>query len=1335
MPATQAQFDALLADATFRAQWNRAWRINTAPVIPDISAQRIAEDGTLTLTSTITDDFTPAAGITVTAEAVRVDDHSVVDTSLVNAPTISAPDANGRRTLSVTALPNASGQVAIKVRAVDAGGKAAERVFVLTVDAVADAPVVTVAKAQAPAAPLTVNSFEAGPIALTIEAALTDKDGSETLEVRVAGLPAQITLSAGTLRSDGVWSLTPAQLTGLALIGPKAWDAQLDLTVTAVSREASSGLTATSAPVAVAVPINARPTDIVMPPQTGSGFLETQAIGSDLRQFTVVDPDGVDSYTFELLEDAGGRFAMTSSGMLRVGPKGLDFEAASSPVIKVRVTDHGGLTIVKEFTIRIADANEAPTGIAAGALAITENAATGTVVGRFTSTDQDAGDTASYALAEDASGRFKIDTDGTLRATGSGLDFEKADKHTVRVRVTDKAGLTREEDFTVTVSNVNEAPTDLLTSDKLEVFEDVAVGTLVGTFTRKDEDAGDGATYSLADDATGRFTIDAGGRLTTKTALSDGNYTVRVRVKDTAGLVYEESFTVTVLNRNAKPTDLYFESPISVAENVNDQTRVLGRVLAKDPDAGDKLSFSILNPNGTPLDAGGRFRIDSDGNVSRGTTTLDYETATSYTFTVQVIDSGGLSYTEDMTISVTDVNDLAPVFGRSSYSYSVAENGAGGVLGTVSATDGDATAAFRNLRYEVEGTDKSFFTINATTGELSVAGGLNYEARTSYSVSVRAWDGGAIGSGNSTAVGVTLGVTNVDELPTVTAPSATVNEGSFGGPGGLLTDTAGNYVRVTGSDPEGTKLSYQVIGGNGEFSVDSDGYVHVQNVVLDYEARTSYGFTVRAWDGGSIGAGNAVDRTVSITVANVNEGPRVSQYIAGSRFTGYFEGQAVYFPVYGFRFSDPEGDAITSVTVKFAGPDLFGNFAESDAFVAKLGDFGGTTGVEHAYLESLDLPANAVIPYNFDTLVVTAQDVHGARSTTRVQPFTGAVLPPVVLDLDGDGIELVSLSQSSVSFDMNGDGLRDRTGWVGADDALLVLDRNHDGVIGEGCEISFIGDLPGANSDLEGLAAFDTNHNNAFDAGDARFGEFQLWQDKNQDGVSQAEELRALADRGITAIDLTRGLTGHTSVGATDNVITAVAAFQRADGTVGQVGDVELLFNASRLEILDDVGAQEDQIDEIDRRAHDDIARRTQDDIDLRARPGSDSPLFDVAEPPPVQPERASAFEQGSEEPRDDAEDRGTLQSELQSALAARASVDDDDAEQWQGDNPVRSHGALHANLSVTARQRLQMIEALAAFEPETAANLSLMPGRNVDGRTLALLTSTSIQPQRAALW
>src|SRR5437667_150779 len=77
---------------------------------------------------------------------------------------------------------------------------------------------------------------------------------------------------------------------------------------------------------------------------------------------------------------------------------------------------------------------------------------------------------------------------------------------------------------------------------------------------------------------------------------------------------------------------------------------------------------------------------------------LDYETATSHDITVLATSSDGSSNSATFTITVTDVNDNAPVI-TSSGTFSVAENAT--AVGTVTATDADGTAANNTVGYSI----------------------------------------------------------------------------------------------------------------------------------------------------------------------------------------------------------------------------------------------------------------------------------------------------------------------------------------------------------------------------------------------------------------------------------------------------------------------------------------------------------------------------------------------------------------------------------------------------------------------------------------------------------
>jgi Ca2+-binding RTX toxin-like protein len=110
--------------------------------------------------------------------------------------------------------------------------------------------------------------------------------------------------------------------------------------------------------------------------------------------------------------------------------------------------------------------NAAPSIVELSANTVYENAANGTVVGTVSATDPDAGDSLTYALLDDAAGRFAIDpTTGAIRvADGSLLDYETAEQHSVVVQVTDAGGLSDAETFSITVQFDNSGD-DALTGD------------------------------------------------------------------------------------------------------------------------------------------------------------------------------------------------------------------------------------------------------------------------------------------------------------------------------------------------------------------------------------------------------------------------------------------------------------------------------------------------------------------------------------------------------------------------------------------------------------------------------------------------------------------------------------------------------------------------------------------------------------------------------------------------------------------------------------------------------------------------------------------------------
>ena len=101
--------------------------------------------------------------------------------------------------------------------------------------------------------------------------------------------------------------------------------------------------------------------------------------------------------------------------------------------------------------------------------------------------------------------------------------------------------------------------------------------------------------------------------------------------------------------------------------------------------------------------------------------------------------------------------------------------------------------------------------------------------------------------------------------------------------------------------------------------------------------------------------------------------------------------------------------------------------------------------------------------------------------------------------------------------------------------------------------------MPGAASDLEGLAAFDDDADGVISARDSAFDHLSVWRDANQDGITDTGELRSLADAGVTSISLSSVPTGDRP-STEGNVVFARATASLANGSATSVEDVFFTF-------------------------------------------------------------------------------------------------------------------------------------------------------------------------------
>ena len=142
---------------------------------------------------------------------------------------------------------------------------------------------------------------------------------------------------------------------------------------------------------------------------------------------------------------------------------------------------------------------------------------------------------------------------------------------------------------------------------------------------------------------------------------------------------------------------------------------------------------------------------------------------------------------------------------------------------------------------------------------------------------------------------------------------------------------------------------------------------------------------------------------------------------------------------------------------------------------------------------------------------------------------------PLVFDLDGNGIDLVSTA-SGVYWDIDQDDFAEKSGWISGNDGLLAIDLNADGVINDHSEL--FGD--DTTDGFTVLSAYDSNTDGVIDSGDIQFTDLLVWVDANADGYSENTELYSLSDLGITSINLNASLVDYDIAG---NNITHESTF------------------------------------------------------------------------------------------------------------------------------------------------------------------------------------------------
>ncbi|MBN8779576.1 Ig-like domain-containing protein [Thiobacillus sp.] len=355
--------------------------------------------------------------------------------------------------------------------------------------------------------------------------------------------------------------------------------------------------------------------------------------------------------------------------------------------------------------------------------------------------------------------------------------------------------------------------------------------------------------------------------------------------------------------------------------------------------------------------------------------------------------------------------------------------------------------------------------------------------------------------------------------------------------------------------------------------LDANGFVHF-NPEADY-AGTGAGFDylVQA-SNGQAGAGG-----VDITLQNVNDAPTAVDQRIFRPIYGYTTDEKgatvpVYSPYYGATtpiaqedtgdgrvIGSDVDDPASSLTYQLVGTPQYGAVT-----IDPSGNYDYTAwsspGVPSGYMDG-----GTIYPGS-DSFQLKITDPHGASITKTITvPHPGGYTPPtpsgggggccpVAIDLDRNGFAFTSAETSDVFFDINADGWKRQVSWTAPGDGWLAIDANSNGLVDDGTEIVFTKQATNSQTDLQALAeVFDSNHDGLLSAADEKWAKFGVWNDANQNGVTDAGEFKSLATLGIESIELAND--GQFAVQG-GSVIHGLSTVHMVDGSTMAAADVTL---------------------------------------------------------------------------------------------------------------------------------------------------------------------------------
>ncbi|WP_304441792.1 calcium-binding protein, partial [Limnohabitans sp. JirII-31] len=209
---------------------------------------------------------------------------------------------------------------------------------------------------------------------------------------------------------------------------------------------------------------------------------------------------------------------------------------------------------------------------------------------------------------------------------------------------------------------------------------------------------------------------------------------------------------------------------------------------------------------------------------------------------------------------------------------------------------------------------------------------------------------------------------------------------------------------------------------------------------------------------------------------------------------------------------------------------------------------------------------------NYDDILNDIGDKFKNAETTK---------SPLVLDLDGDGVETTLSSKTGVHFDLDKSGFAEQAGWVGKDDGLLVRDLNGDGKITHGGELfgnhTVLKSGSQAANGFEALKDLDDNNDGKVDANDSAYASLRVWKDLNSDGVTEDGELITLEQAGVQSLNVRYTDQGTSATkDAQGNQHQQLGSYTKADGSTQQMDDVWFSVDTARTVNLNTVAVSDE---------------------------------------------------------------------------------------------------------------------------------------------------------------